>query len=332
MRHASAYEVRRLSKVYGAPRVRANDDLSFRVEAGEAFGLLGPNGAGKTTLVKQLVGLLRPTSGEVRLFGELLHQNRRTSPVSLHDHRIGRTVAYLPQGSLALGELKVAEAIRWTGMLRGLGAKTAAAELEELVDVLALGEVSDRQIRKLSGGQRRLVQIGMALVGRLPVVILDEPTADIDVMLRARIWELITARCRGGAAVILVTHDVAEAEQALDRVAILDRGRMVASGTPAELKSGLAHRTRLDLVVSEKAALDPAALADDIGGETIVRGRHVRAWVPADEAVGRLEKALAAAGPEALEDIRLVTPTLEDVYLEIGGRSLQEADEAEGGS
>lgn len=329
MRHAPAYEVRRLSKVYTSPRVRANDELTFQVNGGEAFGLLGPNGAGKTTLVKQLVGLLPPTSGEVRLFGELLHRGRRSSPVSLHDHRIGRTVAYLPQGSLALGELKVAEAIRWTGMLRGLGARAVVSELEELMDVLALDELKDRQIRKLSGGQRRLVQLGMTLVGRLPVVILDEPTADIDVVLRGRIWELIAARCRDGAAVVLVTHDVAEAEQALDRVAILDRGRMVASGTPAELKSGLAHRTRLDLVVSEGAALDPQVLAEDIGGETRVRGRHVRAWVPADEAVGRLEKALAAAGPEALEDVRLVTPTLEDVYLEIGGRSLQEADEAE---
>lgn len=329
MRNAPAYRVRRLSKVYGAPRVRANDEITFEVDGGEAFGLLGPNGAGKTTLVKQLVGLLRPTSGEVRLFGELLHSSRRPGGASLHDHRIGRTVAYLPQGTLALGELKVAEAIRWTGMLRGLGARTANGEVDELLEVLALADLRDRQIRKLSAGQRRLVQLGMTLVGRLPVLILDEPTADIDVMLRARIWELITGRCRAGAAVILVTHDVAEAEHALDRVAILDRGRVVASGTPAELKSGLAHRTRLDLVIADGAALDPGVLAQDIGGETRVRGRHVRAWVPADEAVGRLEKALAAAGPEALEDVRLVTPTLEDVYLEIGGRSLEEADEVE---
>lgn len=328
MRNAPAYEVRRLSKTYASPPVPANNDISFSVEGGEAFGLLGPNGAGKSTLVKQLVGLLRPTTGEVRLFGELLHSSRRPGGITLHDHRIGRTVAYLPQGSLALGELKVAEVIRGTGMLRGLGRKAADAELEELLDVLELADLKDRQIRKLSGGQRRLVQLGMTLVGRLPILILDEPTADIDVMLRARIWDLIIERCRLGAAVILVTHDVAEAEHALDRVAILDRGAVVASGTPAELKAGLAHRTRLDLVVAERAGLDPKVLAQDIGGETRVRGRHVRAWVPADEAVRRLEKAMAAAGPEALEDVRLVTPTLEDVYLEIGGRSLEEADEA----
>lgn len=326
MRHASAYEVRRLSKRYESPPVLANDDITFSVEQGEAFGLLGPNGAGKSTLVRQLVGLLRPSSGDVRLFGELLQSRVRGGP-SRHDHRVGRTVAYLPQGALALGELKVAEALRWTGQLRGLGTRTVSSELEELLGVLSLERLTDRPIRKLSGGQRRLVQLGMTLIGRLPVLILDEPTADIDVMLRARIWELLRSRARAGAAVILVTHDVAEAEHALDRVAILDGGSLVAAGTPAELKANLAHRTRLDFVVSVQAPLDPAVLAADIGGDTRVRGRHVTAWVPADEAVGRLEKAMAAAGPEALEDVRLVTPTLEDVYLEIGGRSLQEADE-----
>jgi ABC-2 type transport system ATP-binding protein len=327
MRNAPAYEVRRLSKTYSSPPIEANHEISFSVEGGEAFGLLGPNGAGKSTLVKQLVGLLKPSAGEVRLFGELLHTPRRTGGSSRHDHRVGRTVAYLPQGSLSLGEFKVAEAIRWTGILRGLGRASVSNETEELLQVLQLDDLADRQIRKLSGGQRRLVQLGMTFVGRLPVLILDEPTADIDVVLRARIWELISDRCRAGASVILVTHDVAEAEQALDRVAILDRGRVVAGGTPAELKADLAHRTRLDLVVARGATVDPAVLAADIGGETRVRGRHVSAWVPADEAIRSLEKIMAAAGPEALEDVRLVTPTLEDVYLEVGGRSIEEADD-----
>jgi ABC-2 type transport system ATP-binding protein len=320
MRNAPAYEVRNLCKVYSDPRVVANDGVSCSVAAGETFGLLGPNGAGKTTLVRQLVGLLRPTSGEIRLFGELVGTTRGPQP------RLGRTVAYLPQGATALGELKVAEAVAYTGMLRGLGRRPAATETEEVMDALSLTALAGRQLRKLSGGQRRLVQIGMTLVGRLPVLILDEPTADIDPALRIRIWELVADRAREGAAVVLVTHDVAEAEHVLDRVAIMGAGKVVASGTPAELKAGLSHRTRLEVVVADDATVDPQTLVGHLGGDTRVRGKHVSAWVPADDAVPSLEKVIAAAGLESLEDVRLVTPTLEDVYLEVGGMTFAEEE------
>lgn len=320
MNHHPAYEVRNLRKVYESPPVVANDGISFVAEAGEVFGVLGPNGAGKTTLVRQLVGLLTPSSGDVRLYGEPV------APAAPADRRLGRMVAYLPQGALALGELRVAEAIAWTGMLRGLGRGPAAAETEELLDVLELHPVADRQIRKLSGGQRRLTHIGMTLVGRLPVAILDEPTADIDPGLRKRIWEAISARARAGACVILVTHDVAEAERTLDRVAILDRGKVVAAGTPAELKSDLAHRTRVEFVVAETSPLDARAIAAGIDGEVRIRGRLVSAWVSADVALTTLEKIMASVGARAFEDVRLITPTLEDVYLEFGGRSIAEED------
>lgn len=320
MPRADAYAVRNLRKIYRVPKhpdVVANDGVTFTVSGGLAFGLLGPNGSGKSTLVKQLVGLLVPSSGEVRLFGEPVVAGR-------DDRRIGRLVAYLPQTIPALGELRVAEAIRWMGMLRGLPRAVAERETEELLDVLQLSGIAGRGLRKLSGGQRRLVQIGMTLAGRLPVLILDEPTADIDPALRRRIWGLLAERVRGGAAVILVTHDVAEAEQVLDRVAILDQGRIVAEGTPAQLKSNLAHRTRLEIVVAEDASLEPRVLAAEIGGETRVRGRHVSAWVPADLALRTLEKIMATAPDAALEDVRLITPTLEDVYLEVGGHLLDE--------
>ena len=308
MRNAPAYEVRNLHKTYVSPQVVANDGITFSVEAGEAFGLLGPNGAGKSTLVKQLVGLLKPTSGEVRLFGE---------PVRGGNRRIGRTVGYLPQAGVALGEFHVQEALEWTATLRGCGKATARAESTELLDLLDLGDLRERQLRKLSGGQRRLVQIGMTLVGRLPVLILDEPTADIDPALRARIWSLISDRARAGAAIILVTHDVAEAEHVLQRVAILDGGKVAALGTPAELKSKLSHRTRVEVVVAQDATVTPEEIASSMTGDARVRGRRVSVWVPADEAIAALEKIMSSYGLESLEDAHLVTPTLEDVYLEM---------------
>jgi ABC-2 type transport system ATP-binding protein len=317
-----AYEVRKLRKVYESPEVVANDVIDFVVQPGESFGLLGSNGAGKTTLVRQLVGLLKPTSGEIRLFGDPLQRDKGAQL------RVGRTVAYLPQGSLALGELKVDEAIVWTGMLRGLGRSTARTEAAELLEQLQLGPLAERQVRKLSGGQRRLVQIGMTLVGRLPVLILDEPTADIDPGLRRRIWQLLAQRVRSGAAMILVTHDVAEAEHVLDRVAILDRGKVAAAGTPAELKSGLAHRTRIEVVVAEGADVAPADVALLLGAQAKVEGRRVSGWTAAEDAIRTLEKVMASAGSDSFEDAHLVTPTLEDVYLEVSGHSLGVDEEA----
>lgn len=314
----AAYEVRNLRKVYRSPAVTANDGIDFIVQPGESFGLLGANGAGKTTLVRQLVGLLTPTAGEVRLFGD---------PVTPGEARIGRTVAYLPQGSLALGELKVAEAIAWTGQLRGCGASTARKETAELLDQLQLGSLADRQVRKLSGGQRRLVQVGMTLVGRLPILILDEPTADIDPSLRRRIWELLADRCRSGAAMILVTHDVAEAEHVLDRVAILERGKVAAAGTPGQLKADLAHRTRIEVVVAESATVTVEEVAASLGDASKIEGRRVSGWTPAEDAIRILEKVMSSAGPGALEDARLVTPTLEDVYLEVSGHHLVEDED-----
>lgn len=320
MRHAPAYEVRNLTKRYTAPPVLANRAISFTAHCGEAFGVLGPNGAGKSTLVKQLVGLLPPTSGDILLFGEKISQ--RVSG----DRRIGRTVAYLPQGALALGELKVAEVIRWVGMLRGLGKAGATRETDQLLHVLALGGLADRQLRKLSGGQRRLVQVGMTLVAHLPVLILDEPTADIDVELRQTIWDLLAGRAAEGAAVVLVTHDVAEAERVLDRVAIVDAGRVVASGTPAELKARLAHRTRLDIAVPAESPVRLEELAARLGDARVHR-RHVSAWVPAATATKVLDGLLTAYGAGAFEDIRLVSPSLEDVYLSHRGLSFAEADQ-----
>ncbi|HWC14993.1 MAG TPA: ABC transporter ATP-binding protein [Actinomycetota bacterium] len=307
MRNAPAYEVRDLHKVYRSPEVVANAGISFSVEPGEAFGLLGPNGAGKSTLVKQLVGLLQPTSGRINLFGENLTAAGR---------RVGKTVAYLPQTAMSLGEFRVGEAIEWTAIMRGCGKATARTQADELLELLELTQLRDRQLRKLSGGQRRLVQVGMTLVAHLPILILDEPTADIDPALRSRIWELLAARARGGTALILVTHDVAEAEHVLTRVAILDDGRIAATGTPGQLKATLSHRTRVEVVLCETATVTPEELARTIGVDTRVRDRRVTAWVPADEGIATLEKIMSSYGAESFEDAHLVTPTLEDVYLE----------------
>ncbi len=311
-----ALEAIDVTKIYDSPRVIANDGLSLRVHGGEVAGLLGPNGAGKSTLVRQLVGLSRPTRGEVRLFGRPLE-----GPAS----RRARAIAYLPQEALALGDLQVREAIAWTGRLRGLPRDLAGRQATGLMDELAIAELAGRPVRKLSGGQRRLVHIAMTLVAALPVLVLDEPTRDVDPTLRRRVWDLVAARAAAGAAVVLVTHDVSEAEHVLQRVSIIDRGRIVASGTPAELKAAWTAGVRLEAVLAEGAAGRAGELQAALGTrEAQVHGRRLTAWVPSDEAVSHLDKLMSSPAAGSLEDVRLVTPTLEDVYLAAVGGGREE--------
>jgi ABC-2 type transport system ATP-binding protein len=138
---------------------------------------------------------------------------------------------------------------------------------------------------------------------------------------------MLADRAAQGAALILVTHDVAEAEQVLDRVAIMDGGSIVAAGSPGELKARLAHRTRIEVLIARDASIDARVIGDDLGEEAIVRGRHISASIPSDEAIRRLEKLMSAVDMSSLEDVRLVTPTLEDVFLE-GGRASPSEEES----
>ncbi|MFI5981189.1 ABC transporter ATP-binding protein [Streptomyces sp. NPDC051555] len=314
--------VRDLVKTYAAarggrgtpalPATRANDGISLEVRRGEIFGLLGPNGAGKSTLVRQLTGLLRPDSGSVTLLGHDLVR---------HPERASRLLAYLGQESTALDELTVSLAAETTGRLRGLGAREARAERDAVLDELGLTPLAARPLKKLSGGQRRLACFAAALVGERPVLVLDEPTTGMDPVARRAVWSAVDRRrAERGATVLLVTHNVIEAETVLDRVAVIDEGRVIACDTPAGLKAEVSDEVRLDLVWRESAPLhvpEVAALRE----RAEESGRRWTLRLGADEA--RAAVAAVTGGPAfaALDDFTLATPSLEDVYLALGGRT-----------
>jgi len=291
----------------GVPDVLATDDVSMVIEQGEVFGLLGPNGAGKTTLVRQLVGVLAPDAGRVTLLG--------------HDVRhAGRLVAWLAQEEPALVELPVHLAVETTGRLRGLGRRAARAAATDLLDELDLAELAGRAMTTLSGGQRKLAQVATALVGDRPLLVLDEPTTGLDPAARRAVWAALRRRqAASGTTVVLVTHNVLEAEAVLDRVAVLDRGRVIACDTPGGLKALVSDEVRLDLVWRTDPPYDePAVAALRARAEVTGRRWHVRLpAADAREALGRLTSGPALA---ALDDFTLATPTLEDVYLALGGR------------
>lgn len=293
------------------PETRATDGISLEVRRGEIFGLLGPNGAGKSTLVRQLTGLLRPDAGSVTLLGHDLVR---------HPERASRLLAYLGQESTALDELTVALAAETTGRLRGLDARAARAARDEVLEELGLTPIAGRPLKKLSGGQRRLACFAAALVGERPVLVLDEPTTGMDPVARRAVWAAVDRRReRHGATVLLVTHNVIEAETVLDRVAVIDQGRVIACDTPAGLKARFSQEVRLELVwrtappleVPEVAALAPSAT--ETGRRWVLR-------LGQDQA--RSAVAAVTGGPAfaALDDFTLATPSLEDVYLALGGR------------
>jgi ABC-2 type transport system ATP-binding protein len=298
----------------GTPEVRASDGISLVVRSGEIFGLLGPNGAGKTTLVRQLTGLMRPDSGGVEVLGHDLVR---------HPERASRLIGYLGQESTALDELTVALAAETTGRLRGLSLRVARAERDAVLEELGLTELAARPLKQLSGGQRRLACFAATLVGERPVLILDEPTTGMDPVARRAVWAAVDRRrAENGTTVVLVTHNVIEAETVLDRVAVLERGRVIACDTPSGLKERVAGEVRLDLVWRERAPLDVPEVAA-LRGSAQESGRRWVLRLAPEEARAAVAAVTGGAAFAALDDFTLATPSLEDVYLALGGNAMK---------
>jgi ABC-2 type transport system ATP-binding protein len=315
-----AYEVRGLVRTYksGAQSIVANNHLDLDIAAGTVFGLLGPNGAGKTTLVRQLVGLLRPDAGSIHLLGRPLRHGRGSSRGNAD---AASCVAYLPQHEAALADLTVELAIQSTGRLRGLSATQARTERDSLIGELGLESLAGRVIGKLSGGERRLAAVGATLAGHRSVVVLDEPTTGLDPKARRAVWAALERRRRDfGVTVVLVTHNVLEAESVLDRVAVLDSGRIIACDTPGRLKAQVSEEVRLDLIWRENPPLADPVVAS-LASRADISGRRWSLHMPVADARAALGALTAGPAFAALDDFTLATPTLEDVYLALGGRA-----------
>ncbi|GAA3138465.1 ABC transporter ATP-binding protein [Streptomyces rameus] len=316
--------MRGLSKTYpavkgrrgtpGTPEVRATDGVELDVRRGEVFGLLGPNGAGKSTLVRQLTGLLRPDTGSVAILGH---------DIVRHPERAARLLAYLGQESTALDELTVSLAAETTGRLRGLDARRARAERDAVLQELGLTPIAGRALKKLSGGQRRLACFAAALVGERPLLVLDEPTTGMDPVARRAVWAAVDRRrAEHGTTVLLVTHNVIEAEMVLDRVAVLDQGRVIACDTPAGLKAQVAGEVRVELVWRERAPLEVPEVAV-LRERAVESGRRWTLRLAPEEARAVVATVTGGAAFAALDDFTLTTPSLEDVYLALGGEARQ---------
>jgi ABC-2 type transport system ATP-binding protein len=298
----SAILVQRLEKSYGGRRVV--DDLSFEVRSGEVFSLLGPNGAGKTTTIEILEGYRVPDGGSAQVLG----LDPRRDGRELH-RRVG---LMLQQGGF-YPAMTPAEALRLFASFYDKPLDPGAA-----LDLVGLGDAAGTRYRLLSGGQKQRLSLAVALIGRPELVFLDEPTAGMDPQARRATWEIVRDLRARGTTVVLTTHLIDEAERLSDRVAIIDRGRLVALGSPGELTSGASSE---QVVLSVAARLDPmelAALPAARDAREVRPGEYVlRTDAPADLLV---ELATWLRARSILpRELRVGHGTLEDVFLRLTG-------------
>jgi ABC-2 type transport system ATP-binding protein len=301
------FGVEDLVKIFDTDTPPANDGISLEVAPGEVYGLLGPNGAGKSTLVKQVMGLLKPTSGRIRLGGYDL----------VADPAIARQLcSYLPQAQMPIDSFRAREAIEVAGVIRGASQRDIRRRTDDLMAGLEIEEWEDTYGAKLSGGVRRLVGFAMATVYPGPIVFLDEPTNDVDPMRRRLLWDRIRAVASEGSAVFLVTHNVLEAEKSVDRLAVIDQGRLVAQGTPSSLKAEDRGCMRM-LVMLVPGALDPIEPGFVISS---TRVGHNLATVIAERDAGKaIEWAQGLIAANQAEEYALGATSLEDVYIRLTG-------------
>ena len=231
-------EIDNLTKVY-PDGTKANDGISINVGKNEIVGIIGPNGAGKTTLIRQLLGLLKPTEGSIKVMGE---------DILINPDVIKRTLAYVPQYPLSFPSLRVEEVLEYVIRMRNgnISREEIKERISEVLSLLGLDGASKFFGYQLSGGMRKSLLLAMALVQELPVLVLDEPTSMVDIVTKHRLWEVIRNSNREG--ILLASHDMNEVKAMCDRVYLLVYGKIVASGTPADIVSMIKMPTEVRLI------------------------------------------------------------------------------------
>jgi ABC-2 type transport system ATP-binding protein len=300
-------QVENLVKRYGD--VEAVRGVSFSVEEGEVFGLLGPNGAGKTSTVEVMEGLRVPDGGRISVCGIDPQKN----PTGLK-HEIGATL----QSTSLPDKLKVGEALR---LFAGFYKRTRNPD--DLLKRFGLEEKRNAFYNQLSGGQKQRLALAMALVNDPRVLFLDEPTAGLDPQVRREIYDIIEELKREKKTIVLTTHYIEEAEKLCDRVAIVDHGKVIATGTPRQLKERSGNTTRIEVRLAKPALNGVLKTLDGVVDVRQLADVYVLHCQKTAPAIVALVKHLEAENNE-LVSLEIATPSLEDVFIELTGRRLRD--------
>jgi len=294
----------------------AVDGVGFHIDAGETYGLLGPNGAGKTTTISMIAGLLERDAGEVTVDG---------GPMGTHAVRAKAALGYVPQDLAIYPDLSARENLVFFARLYGMSTAEAKRRSAEVLEVTGLADRAGDQTKKFSGGMKRRLNIGIGLLHRPKLLILDETTAGVDPRSRNAILGSVEALSGQGIAVLYTTHYMEEAERLCDRVGVIDHGKLIAEGTRAELVSLVGERDRVRLSAGGELEKAAAALAHQpwvheataAGEELDLVVEDARANLPA------LLAGAASAGA-AIKSVQVTEPDLEAVFLHLTGRALRD--------
>ena len=314
-RHVGGIEVEGLVRVFKGG-VRAVDGIDLSVAPGEIFGFLGPNGAGKSTTVLVLTTLLPPTAGRARVGGH---------DVVREGAAVRRAIGASLQESALDPYLSGREHMRLQGALHGIGKAEREARGDELLARVGLTEAADRKVGGYSGGMKRRLDLALALVHRPRLLFLDEPTTGLDVQSRAALWDEVRRLAADGVTVFLTTQYLEEADALADRVGIIDRGKLVAEGSPTELKATIGRPSVEAIPLNAGDRPRTADVLARFGEDTPASPNGVAVRLP--EGFGDLAEVVRALDAEgiAIADLRLHAPTLDDVFLAKTGRSLEGA-------
>ncbi len=310
-----AIEAEHLVKRFGD--TTAVDDVSFSVPEGSVLGLLGPNGAGKTTTVRMMTTLAKPTSGTARVAGH---------DVLREPHAVRRSMGLTGQAATVDELLTGRENLRLIGSLYGLSSSYVKAAGSDLLDRFSLAEAADRTVKTYSGGMRRRLDLAVSLIATPPVLFLDEPTTGLDPRSRVELWEVLRGLVKDGTTLLLTTQYLEEADQLADRIVVIDRGQIIAEGTPLELKD---RSGKASLVLTVSRAEDLQTAVDMLRqrvSEVHVDEAARQLTAPA-EGLRDMTRIAAVFEDSAIEldDLGLKRPSLDDVFLHLTGHRAEDS-------
>jgi ABC-2 type transport system ATP-binding protein len=315
-----AIEADGLVKVFGTNR--AVDGVDLRVAPGTIYGVLGPNGAGKTTTISMLSTLLRPDGGTARVLGH---------DVVAELHTVRSLIGVTGQATSVDEQLSGVENLVLFGLLLGLGWRGARRRAGDLLEAFDLTDAATRQVKKYSGGMRRRLDLAASLIVRPPLIFLDEPTTGLDPRTRGQMWEVIRGLVRDGSTVLLTTQYLDEADQLASRIAVIDRGRVVAEGTADELKSSVGTAS-LHLRLGDPRRIDAAldVIADTLGARATTAPHRAEVVVPMADPDRVTDLLVAMRDRDIhLTEMSVRKPTLDEVFLAITGHGVDGDGDAE---
>lgn len=299
-----AVEIEGLTKTFGTQT--AVDNVSFNIKRGEVFGLLGPNGAGKTTTLRMMTTLLKPTSGTIQIFG---HDVKK-------EPKVVRSLFGLTGQYASVDEdISARENLMIFSRLNGLSRREAKERTEELLNEFSLVASADKAISNFSGGMRRRLDLAVSLISRPALIFLDEPTTGLDPRTRTQMWDTIRELVAEGSTIVLTTQYLEEADELADRIALIDHGKLVSLGTPAELKAQVGGaKIRLEMTDAQQADQAKKIVTDALHVEVKVANSTVTAPLRDTNQVAGILSQLTVAGL-TMTNMAVEQPSMDDVFF-----------------